>query len=88
MSTESSLLSAGDRRRRLWGVRARRRGTANGPDASTSSSPSYVGKGTNLNTYSVGDLCKIELRINTTPRRSLAWDTGHDRYHAAVAMTG
>jgi len=48
----------------------------------------YVGKGTNLATYTPDDLRAIEHRINTIPRRSLGWDTAADRYHAAVAMTG
>ncbi len=47
----------------------------------------YVGKGTNLAIYNQDDLRAIEHRINTIPRRSLDWDTAHDRYHAAVAMT-
>ena len=48
----------------------------------------YVGKSTNLATSTPEDLRAIEHRINTIPRRSLGWDTAHDRYHAAVAMTG
>lgn len=48
----------------------------------------YVGKSTNLATHPATDLRLIEYRINTIPRRSLDWDTAHDRYHAAVAMTG
>ena len=48
----------------------------------------YVGKGTDLALYSPDDLRAIEHRINTIPRRSLDWSTAHDRYHAAVAMTG
>ena len=47
----------------------------------------YVGKGTNLNTYTA-DLRAIETRLNTMPRRTLNWDTAADRYHTAVAMTG
>ncbi len=47
----------------------------------------YVGKGTNLATYTPDDLPAIEHRINTIPRRTLDWDTTHNRYHAAVAMT-
>jgi IS30 family transposase len=47
----------------------------------------YVGKGTNLNTYTQDDLRAIEHRINTTPRRTLDWATAHDRYTTAVAMT-
>ena len=48
----------------------------------------YVGKGTDLSRYTPDQLRAIEHRINTTPRRSLSWSTAHDRYHAAVAMTG
>ena len=48
----------------------------------------YVGKSTNLATYTASDLRLIEHRINTIPRRSLDWSTAHDRYAAAVAMTG
>ena len=48
----------------------------------------YVGKSTNLATYTPEDLRLIEHRINTIPRRSLDWSTAHDRYHEAVAMTG
>ncbi len=29
----------------------------------------------------------VGYRINTIPRHSLDWDTAHDRYHAAAAMT-
>lgn len=47
----------------------------------------YVGKGTNLNTYTPRQLQAIEHRINTIPRRSLNWATAHDTYTAAVAMT-
>lgn len=48
----------------------------------------YVGKSTNLRAYTATDLRRIELRINTMPRRSLHWSTAHDVYNAAVAMTG
>jgi IS30 family transposase len=48
----------------------------------------YVGKGTDLSIDAPADLRAIEHRINTTPRRSLRWDTAHHRYHAAVALTG
>jgi IS30 family transposase len=47
----------------------------------------YVGKGTDLNTYTTRDLRAIEQRINTIPRRSLNWATANDIYTAAVAMT-
>ena len=48
----------------------------------------YVGKGTDLSVYTPADLQAIETRINTMPRRSIHWATGHDLYHEAVAMTG
>lgn len=48
----------------------------------------YVGKGTNLHTYTANDLRAIETRINTMPRRSLHWSTAQHVYNAAVAMTG
>jgi IS30 family transposase len=48
----------------------------------------YVGKGTNLAVYTPDDLRAIEHRINTMPRRSLAWNTANNLYHAAtVALT-
>lgn len=47
----------------------------------------YVGKGTNLGTYTPDDLRAIEHRINTIPRRVLNWNTAHNVYTAAVAMT-
>jgi IS30 family transposase len=45
-------------------------------------------KSTNLAAHDPDTLRLVEHRINTIPRRSLNWDTAHDRYHAAVAMTG
>jgi len=39
----------------------------------------YVGKSTDLALYSPDDLRAIEHRINTIPRRSLGWETAHDR---------
>jgi IS30 family transposase len=48
----------------------------------------YVGKSTNLATYTASDLRLIEHRINTIPAAALDWSTAHDRYAAAVAMTG
>jgi transposase, IS30 family len=48
----------------------------------------YVGKGTNLATYTPQDLRRLEHRINTIPRRSIGWLTAQDLYNAAVAMTG
>lgn len=47
----------------------------------------YVGKGTNLSIYTPKDLRYIEHRLNTMPRRILNWDTAHNVYTAAVAMT-
>lgn len=47
----------------------------------------YVGKGTNLKTYTPRQLRAIEHRINTMPRRSLGWATAQDVYTQAVAMT-
>lgn len=47
----------------------------------------YVGKGTDLSTYTTRDLRRIEHRINTIPRRSLNWHTAKDIYTHAVAMT-
>ena len=48
----------------------------------------YVGKGTNLNTFSHQRLTAIQRRINTIPRRSLNWATANDIYTQAVTMTG
>ena len=48
----------------------------------------YVGKSTNLATYTANDLRAIEHRINTMPRRSLHWSTAHNVHTAAAAMTG
>jgi transposase, IS30 family len=48
----------------------------------------FVGKGTDLNVYTLADLRAIEHRINTMPRRSLHWNTAQALYDAAVAMTG
>ena len=48
----------------------------------------FVGKGTDLSTFTNQDLRAIETRINTIPRRSLHWATANDIYTAAVAMTG
>ena len=39
----------------------------------------YVGKSTDLALYSPDDLRAIEHRINPIPRRSLGWETAHDR---------
>jgi len=47
----------------------------------------YVGKGTNLNLIDHDRLTWIEHRINTTPRRSLNWDTALDVYDRLSAPT-
>ena len=47
----------------------------------------YVGKGTNLATYTNDDLRRIENRLNTMPRRSLHWLTANDVYNEGVALT-
>ena len=47
----------------------------------------YVGKGTNLSTYTPKQLRAIETRINTIPRRTLNWATAQATYHQAIAMT-
>ena len=47
----------------------------------------YVGNGTDLNQISPEQLAWIEHRINTTPRRSLNWDTANDVYHRLSAPT-
>lgn len=47
----------------------------------------YVGKSTDLTTYSTPDLRAIEQRINTIPRRIFNWATAQHTYNTAVAMT-
>lgn len=47
----------------------------------------YVGKGTDLNAISQQHLAWIEHRINTTPRRSLTWQTATDTYTRLSAPT-
>lgn len=47
----------------------------------------YVGKGTDLSTYTTKDLRRIEQRINTIPRPTLNWHTATQLYNQAVAMT-
>lgn len=47
----------------------------------------YVGKGTDLNTISNQRRRWIEHRINTTPRRSLGWDTANTTYDRLSAPT-
>lgn len=48
----------------------------------------YVGKGTNLATFTSADIRAIEHRINTMPRRIHNWATAQQIYDQAVAMTG
>lgn len=48
----------------------------------------YVGKGSDLSIYTPEDLRLIEYRLNTMPRRVLGWNTAHNVYTTAVAMTG
>lgn len=47
----------------------------------------YVGKGTDLNAISHHRRRWIEHRINTTPRRSLGWDTANTTYARLSAPT-
>lgn len=47
----------------------------------------YVGKGTDLATISHHRRRWIEHRINTTPRRSLGWDTANTAYNRLSAPT-
>lgn len=47
----------------------------------------YVGKGTDLNTITPERLAWIEHRINTTPRRSLHWNTATEVYARLSAPT-
>lgn len=47
----------------------------------------YVGKGTDLNIISNDRRRWIEHRINTTPRRSLGWDTANTTYDRLSAPT-
>jgi len=47
----------------------------------------YVGNGTNLNTITDEHCARIEHRINTTPRRSLNWDTALTVYDRLSAPT-
>lgn len=48
----------------------------------------YVGKSTDLATFTEADLRAIEDRINTMPRRIHNWATAQHVYDQAVAMTG
>jgi IS30 family transposase len=48
----------------------------------------YFPKGTDLSLHMDGDLCRVEQRLNTMPRRSIDWDCTLRLYDAAVAMTG
>ena len=47
----------------------------------------YVGNGTNLAAIDDHHCARIEHRINTTPRRSLTWNTALDVYHRLSAPT-
>lgn len=47
----------------------------------------YVGNGTDLNQITESRRAWIEHRINTTPRRSLEWDTANNVYHRLSAST-
>jgi IS30 family transposase len=47
----------------------------------------YVGNGTDLNLIDDQHCARIEHRINTTPRRSLNWDTANDVYARLSALT-
>ena len=46
----------------------------------------YLGKGTDLNQFTNGDLRVIAHRLNTMPRRVLGWSTAQAVYHHAVAL--
>jgi IS30 family transposase len=48
----------------------------------------YFPKGTDLSVYSQADLNKVALRLNTRPRKTLAFCTPADKLQACVAMTG
>jgi IS30 family transposase len=43
-----------------------------------------VGKGTDLNQFSVGGLRVIANRLNTMPRRVLGWSSAQDVYDHAL----
>jgi IS30 family transposase len=45
-----------------------------------------VGKGTDLNQFSGGDLRVIANRLNTMPRRVLGWSSAQGAYDHAVAL--
>ena len=45
-----------------------------------------MGKGTDLNQFSVGDLRVIANRLNTMPLRVLGWSSDQDAYDHAVAL--
>jgi IS30 family transposase len=47
----------------------------------------YVGNGTDLNQITEPRRAWIENRINTTPRRSLGWDTANTTYDRLSAPT-
>ena len=48
----------------------------------------YFPKGTELSGYSQADLDKVALRLNTRPRKTLAFQTPADTLQASVATTG
>ena len=47
----------------------------------------YFPKGTNLAVYTQGDLDAVAARLNTRPRKTLAFETPADRFAAIVALT-
>jgi IS30 family transposase len=48
----------------------------------------WLPKNANLALYDQTHLDRISQLLNRTPRRSLGWDTAHNRYHRHVATTG
>lgn len=48
----------------------------------------YFPKGTDLSVHSQSDLNRVALRLNTRPRKTLAFCTPADKLQACVAMTG
>ncbi len=46
----------------------------------------YLGKGTDLNRFTNGDLRVIAHRLNTMPRRVLGWSSANNVYDHAVAL--